>query len=97
MNVRHEAHRVCVIVRAYPTSAFWVLTCVALAAGVDGNVAVLGPLLVLQLTLLLHMSRRMWSPPVLISVGRPPDQPPTLIPPQPGPHPSERRHRHARH
>lgn len=95
MTVRSEAHRVCVITRAYPTTSFWVLMCGTLAAGSDANLFVLGPLLLCQLGLVTHLAHRMWSPPVLISLSHM-DQPPTLLPVQRRPQSDRRHHRHAR-
>jgi len=97
-TVRHEAHRICVIVRLYPTTGFWLLTCAIVAADLEEAHAALWILLGTQFLLIVHMAREMWSPPVLISLSQA-DHPATLIPipAQPGPHPSERRHhRHAR-
>lgn len=97
-TVRHEAHRVCIVARAYPRAAIFALTAVTLDAGIEGNNWVLGAALTLQLVVIIHVANRMWSPPIVISVS-PPDKWKLLdsVPRQPtGTDERVRRHRHAR-
>jgi hypothetical protein len=94
MTVRHQAHRACVIIRAYPESSFWLMTCATLAAGLERNLWTLVPLLVIQFVTVLHVVRRMWAPPIVITVH--PKSGQIILPPQPKA-PEIERHRHARH
>jgi hypothetical protein len=94
MTARHQAHRVCVIIRAYPESSFWIMACAMLAAGLERNLWVLIPLLVIQFVTVLHVVRRMWAPPIVISVHHRDGQ--VVLPTQPKAPETERR-RHARH
>lgn len=94
MTFRHEAHKVCVVARAYPESTFWLITCATLAAAINGNLYVLLPLLAAQLLIIGHVVRRMWAPPIVITVR--PEAGRVVLPAQPGP-PRIERHRHARH
>jgi len=94
MTIKHEAHKACIIVRTYPESSFWLMTCAALAAGVAGNYYVLTPLLAAQLLMIGHVVRRMWSPPIVIAVR--PETGQVVLPTQ-SRAPGMERHRHARH
>lgn len=69
MTAVHELHKVCVVARKYPTTMFWLLTCAAFAAGVQENSAALAVILVIQLLLMGHTARQMWSPPIRMAVG----------------------------
>jgi hypothetical protein len=97
-TVRHEAHKVCVVTRAYPRATIFALTVAILDAGIEGNIWVLVVTLTLQLVIIIHVANRMWSPPIVISVS-PPDKWKLLdsVPRQQiGTHDQVRRHRHAR-
>jgi len=94
MTVRHQAHRACVVVRTYPVTAFFILTCATLAAGIDANLYALVPILAVSLVVTMHVVRRMWSPPIVIAIQ--PDRGQVILPTQ-SRAPSIERHRHARH
>lgn len=94
MTLRHEAHKVCVVVRAYPTAMFWILGCASLYAASEGNSYALVPLLVVQFVVAVHVVRRMWSPPIVISIK--PETGRIIMPTQPRA-PRIERHRHVRH
>jgi hypothetical protein len=46
------------VFRGHPATIFWLLTCGAFAAGLSGAVWVLGAILVVVLTIVLHVSAR---------------------------------------
>jgi hypothetical protein len=93
-TAKHEIHKVCLVVRNYPESSFWCFACAMLAAAVEGNLYLLGALLVTQLVMLAHIVRRMWAPPITITIR--PEFGRIAIPSQPRA-PRVEGHRHARH
>lgn len=69
MTAVDELHKVCVVVRKYPTTLFWLLSCSAFAAGIAANAIVLAVVLTVMLLTTGHMAHQMWRPPSRAAVG----------------------------